>query len=312
MRPASWHARSLSRPLAERLTARDLRLRVLSAHRRACNLVSQRGDLVALVPGSVGNGPFHIVLADPAPPLYRWRPGSPARCHRDHLQIGDISIDLQGAEVWEPRVAWPDPPVGVTALVCLAGYFTAWLSSCTSGVRPPPLWLISDRASTALLLWPVSELASATTGMFHARVQGHASPAVEVLLAGLRAGDKVRVTGGVETLAGLGPGLTPAGDDFLVGLMAGLRVRPGILATGWTAEYSCRLIARIAAGRTATLSAAWIRHAAAGEFSQPWHELVRALASADERSIRRAAHRILATGATSGADAMAGFLAPWT
>jgi hypothetical protein len=92
--------------------------------------------------------------------------------------------------------------------------------------------------------------------------------------------------------------------------MAGLRVWPGGLGAGWTAEHACQLIAGAAAGRTTLLSAAWIRHAAAGEFGEPWHDLVRGLAATDEGAIRRAAGRILATGATSGAAALAGFLAP--
>lgn len=291
--PGAWRARSVSRSLTERLAGRDVPLRVLSAHLRACNLVSKQGDMIALVTGSVGNGPFHVVLAGPAPALDRLKPGDPARCHQGHLQVADVSIDLQGAAVWEPRVTWPDPPVTGTAMTLLAEHASTRASS--------PLFPAGKTGSSQ----PVPP------GRWPEALAKRASLAAENLLVGLEAGDVERITWGAGRLTGLGPGLTPAGDDFLVGLMAGLRAWPALLAADWTVERACRLIVQVAANRTTVLSAAWIRHAAAGEFAEPWHDLIRALASSDNAPIRNAADHVLDTGATSGADAMAGFVAPF-
>lgn len=68
-------------------------------------------------------------------------------------------------------------------------------------------------------------------------------------------------------LAGLGEGLTPAGDDILIGYTAGLvlfRHSPDV----------ARHIAERAARRTTALSATLLRHAARGEVPEPVHALV--------------------------------------
>jgi hypothetical protein len=130
---------------------------------------------------------------------------------------------------------------------------------------------------------------------------------VQQLLQGLYTGDSSAVMAGAWALAGLGPGLTPSGDDFLVGLMAGLWLFPHNLAATFTVEEVCRLIVETAVPRTTTLSGVWLRHAARGEVGEAWHDLARAISSADTTSCASILNRILATGATSGADALAGF-----
>jgi hypothetical protein len=109
----------------------------------------------------------------------------------------------------------------------------------------------------------------------------------------------------VPRLAGLGPGLTPAGDDFLVGAILGAWIlhpqeRARSLA-GPAAEAAARL--------TSTLSAAWLRWAGRGAVGETWQALFRAVLLDDRRAERSALDRILATGHTSGADALAGFVA---
>jgi hypothetical protein len=127
----------------------------------------------------------------------------------------------------------------------------------------------------------------------------------EVLRAGWD-GDGERLQEGVTGLAGLGGGLTPAGDDFLSGAMLW-----AWLAYPTPASLG-RAIVETAAPRTTTLSAALLRAAAQGECSAPWHALLAALgAEADtgqEARIAAATGEILAHGATSGADTLAGFL----
>lgn len=115
---------------------------------------------------------------------------------------------------------------------------------------------------------------------------------LERVLGGIAAGDEADCRAGVMGLAGRGPGLTPAGDDVLVGVLFALWVwRP---MREWMS-----LIRDTAAPRTSTLSAAFIRAAAAGEAVWPWHRLV--------NHAPGAAADILSIGHTSGADAWAGF-----
>ncbi len=76
--------------------------------------------------------------------------------------------------------------------------------------------------------------------------------------------------GGIDIgqLAGRGPGLTPAGDDFIAGYVAGLTLLHGSM------EQAGR-IARQAAPLTNSLSRTLLRHAALGEVPEPVHDLLR-------------------------------------
>lgn len=105
-------------------------------------------------------------------------------------------------------------------------------------------------------------------------------------------------------LVGLGEGLTPAGDDYLVGALAILHR----LAGGWPvcAPSPARALAEQAQAGTTTVGAAFLAHAVAGEFSEPLRDLVMA-SSAD--AARAAAGVLARMGATSGADTLAGMRA---
>lgn len=104
--------------------------------------------------------------------------------------------------------------------------------------------------------------------------------------------DAATIANGALALAGYGTGLTPTGDDVLVGVLYALAVwRPG---SRWA-----DILAELAAPRTTTLSAALLRCAAAAEAGAVWH----ALAEGEPDALTR----LLAVGAGSGHEAWAGF-----
>jgi hypothetical protein len=106
-------------------------------------------------------------------------------------------------------------------------------------------------------------------------------------------------------LIGLGVGLTPSGDDFLVGLLAGLEATDDPMR-----ERLAAAIAREASRSTTAISAAMLAHAACGEFSERLHDVVVAMADEAAAGLHRAIDRAMAYGATSGADTLVGlFLA---
>ena len=105
-------------------------------------------------------------------------------------------------------------------------------------------------------------------------------------------------------LAGLGIGLTPAGDDFILGaVLATWIIHPPEVARFLTKE-----ITDIAAPLTTSLSAAWLRSAGKGETGFLWHQFFDALMLMDVVQIHAAIDQILLVGETSGADALAGFI----
>ena len=100
---------------------------------------------------------------------------------------------------------------------------------------------------------------------------------------------------------GRGPGLTPSGDDVLVGLLTALGIRYTALR-----ERLARALAP-ALPTTTSLSRHLIEEAALGLPGRALHELVAALLSGAQ--LAGATDRVLATGATSGADAALGLVA---
>jgi hypothetical protein len=67
-------------------------------------------------------------------------------------------------------------------------------------------------------------------------------------------------------------------------------------------------IVNTAAPLTTSLSAAWLNAAARGQAGISWHALFGGLIAGNEAKVQQATKEILATGETSGADALSGFL----
>lgn len=112
----------------------------------------------------------------------------------------------------------------------------------------------------------------------------------------------------VRGLVGLGPGLTPAGDDVLCGLLLGLR------ATGRVAARS-RLEQRVLPllDRTSALSATLLRQAAQGYAVPPVVELLHAWhRGAGDPALAAAGRRVASVGHTSGPALLLGLSAVLT
>jgi hypothetical protein len=111
-----------------------------------------------------------------------------------------------------------------------------------------------------------------------------------------------------ERLIGLGPGLTPAGDDFVGGAFFARAafVRTPTTAADW-AQATARVRA-VAADRTHPISAVLLSDLLAGEGYEPLHDLAAALAADAPSAAVDAAARLVRIGHSSGWDLLAGFL----
>ena len=281
-------ALSISRPVRERLDAGQFDAQVLAVFDRACNLVTPDGDVVTLVIPQVGDGPLNVVVNGTPGFFAGVGHGAPIRLAGDRLQVDGLWVDLEGTAIWEPRPDWETLRARRTAI-------GPWLPRLRS------LCLRHAPAGSLLALLAGSPPEETST---HATLSA-AQKATVALQEGW-AGDSQRLREGAAGLAGLGSGLTPAGDDFLAGAML----------WAWldhpTPKMFCRAVAGAAAPRTTTLAAALLKAAARGECSAAWHALLSALSigqgEGPENKIAEAVHEILSRGATSGADSLAGFL----
>ncbi len=268
--------------------------RVLHVFERACNLVDAQGRLLSLVISDLAAGPFALVLPgrDGAVPdwggFQAWVTAeTPVLVEGRRLRLGGLAVETEGARRWDPRPDWGRLSAGLaTARRRLAeartlalrhappGAFTALLAGGQEAEAPS-----MQQEALAAARAPAAALMKAL--------------AAETAEAGARA---------AASLAGLGGGLTPSGDDFLVGAMHALW-----LARAAAAPRLAHRLAEAAAPRTTRLSAAWLRAAAQGEAGWPWHALLASLTD-PEADLEEPVRALASVGHTSGADALAGFL----
>lgn len=129
----------------------------------------------------------------------------------------------------------------------------------------------------------------------------------EALVTGVRRNDAFLIVEGVLGLLGVGPGLTPSGDDFLVGYLAGLTHCGGpICARPAAAVTSCLL--QNAAACTTSLSAEYIRYAARGQYHQYFTAFIDAFQGGGGEELAAQAARLLTLGHSSGTDLLLGFV----
>ena len=100
-------------------------------------------------------------------------------------------------------------------------------------------------------------------------------------------------------LGGRGPGLTPAGDDVLAGVLLAAHARCG-------PAVEPELSAVTASVCTTDPAAAFLAWAARGQCIEPAHAVLLALTAGDEPRAHAAAARLMAVGASSGAALLAG------
>ncbi|MFE6808537.1 DUF2877 domain-containing protein [Streptomyces sp. NPDC057681] len=126
------------------------------------------------------------------------------------------------------------------------------------------------------------------------------APRLTDLIHALHADDAREVRRAARALIGLGPGLTPSGDDILCGALLASRAWGGPLAPLSEAVADAFL-------RTPLLSAALLRHAVRGECVPQAHAFLRALSG--DVPLEPALRELLAVGHHSGGDLARGVLA---
>jgi hypothetical protein len=131
---------------------------------------------------------------------------------------------------------------------------------------------------------------------------------VDELVDALRpAPDATRLRDALHRLVGRGIGATPSGDDAVVGILAVLhRCASPAVAAGPLAALSAALASVL--DRTTPISAHFLRLALRGEFGDRLLRVVDGCCSPSGPD-RTAVDQLLATGASSGADSLAGVVA---
>jgi hypothetical protein len=108
---------------------------------------------------------------------------------------------------------------------------------------------------------------------------------------------------------GRGPGLTPSGDDVIVGVIATLW-SAGAFTSGRLATLR-RSLDHAASERTTDISAEYLYHACRGMVAGPLHQLLTTLHRRDSPATIEAVNRLRNFGHTSGIDSVLGVILAW-
>ena len=235
--------------------------RVHSVFERAVNMLWHDGRLVTLQGPTPLVAPFAATVSR-LPKVGNVTPGMAIRQCDGRILFGAVSLSWEGAVLAETRIQPTDESPGLLGIVL------------AEQVMPP-----------------VASALHSPAGREARRLLAH----------GIRSLDAVAFIQGARMLIGLGEGLTPAGDDCLVGALAVLRrfARPWLVSHP---EIAAALSAAVGDGTT-IVGQEFILHALDGLFSEVVLQLVTATSVED---VRRAATQLLAMGGTSGADTLQG------
>jgi hypothetical protein len=112
----------------------------------------------------------------------------------------------------------------------------------------------------------------------------------------------------ISAMVRLGEGSTPAGDDFLVGYLAGLLSSVGVSeARASLVSALCEQL-KAAASRTHRVSRIYLEAAAEGQVSERLYKVAAAIAGAAEDAVAIATQQALDVGHSSRACGVLGFL----
>ncbi|MBO3748192.1 DUF2877 domain-containing protein [Streptosporangiaceae bacterium NEAU-GS5] len=188
----------------------------------------------------------------------------------DDAWVGDGVVEIGRVTIRVSRWWDPAPPLGPLDPVRLAQAAPALDAACAATSRRPGLDVRDAPAALA---------------------------------EACAAGSLLDAIGAAEQLMGLGPGLTPSGDDMLSGLLVALRhlgEATGTPRAVWLADWLAATVRFDAGTRTTPISATLLHCAARGEASAEVLGVLRAIAG--RQPIEPAVHRLLRLGHTSGAD----------
>lgn len=128
----------------------------------------------------------------------------------------------------------------------------------------------------------------------------------EALVTGVLREDDFLVVEGVHGLLGVGPGLTPSGDDFLVGFLAGL-INSRRENCRSSIDAMARCLAQDASLFTTSFSAEYIKYAAKGLYHLYVTNLIDAFKAGSCDELAYAARQLITMGHYSGTDLLLGF-----
>ena len=273
-----------------------------SIFHQACNVSLESDGLLTLLSSEKGNLSQGIRLRTPSQFTFlnQLRVGQPVACRGGILRISgsNLSVDLRTASRW--HIDLKGLRVDLHRRDTAQAWVVAWLEL---GKHRR-----GNGMSAIITATPVSRQYPVTSPWMKTFVERavHTIPALIEVTRTLQVDGAITA---IRPLIGLGPGLTPSGDDFIVGYLAGLwstagsessRVRFLLSLGAWLSQ---------AAAGTNAISRTYIQSAINGNVSEPLATLAQRVGHPKNMDrVREAARTALQVGSTSGADGVLGLL----
>lgn len=272
----------------------DFDATVHSLFRSAVNLRLSRGSrLLTLVGSSQADLPQGIRVDTPENFSFEvFRSGKQATCRDDLLRFGSLTVDLRSARRWKC-----DLPA-LQADMTNPAVATAWRCA----------WQVLSKRQGCSGFEIITEDLIFSDNVVRLGMLGKVEAAIRALVDSTRHYG-LTSTGAVGTLIGLGAGLTPSGDDLLVGYLAGLWCT--VQSRSERVQFISDLgeeVLRLSS-HTSSMSRTYLYHATRGQVSSLLVALAGAICQGeDSEHLTDIAEAAMRVGHTSGMAAVAGLL----
>ncbi len=266
--------------------------KVIGVFRRSFYIENSSGRHACIGERGIGPGPLNVLceFSDDIDFTQILKPGSPTEIRDTWMQLGPrMKIDISHMMVWKPEPL----PIGWDLAFFLENlpFLVQWIAETgpREGLAPLIAHIvdgkgISNEDAFQTVSW--KGISDFRHWLSHSQNQG----------------ENLEFPADAHQLVGLGPGLTPSGDDFWCGVMVALRA----LGQHEISDRIANTILNQAKDRTNKISCAHLECAAKGLGAQALHETISAMGVADEARLSSALHTLDKIGHTSGWDSLAG------
>ena len=266
--------------------------RVIGVFRRSLYVENSSGRLACIGGRLIGPGPLNALCEFTGDVDFTQivEPGISTEIRDGWMQLGPrMQIDVSRPMAWKPGPL----PVGWDLGFFLGNlpFLVQWIaeSGPREGLAPLIAQAVSgEEVSDGNAFHKISREGIADFGYW--------------LSYSLNGEGKIEFPAGAHRLVGLGPGLTPSGDDFWCGVMMALRA----LCCVDILKRVSDAVLRQAVYRTNKISRAHLECAAGGQGAQAVHETISAMGVTDEARLSSALRALDNLGHTSGWDSLAG------
>ena len=267
--------------------------KVQSVFSRAFNIRTEENELISIVAREKRNGPNRILLKlseDEDFISFGIKRGTKTVGNTQRISIdnGNFLVSLGKAKKWLSKIEIREVRLGPQVKNNLTRLQKDFSIEKERNKKTSPI----TRGEPCFR----TPFESSISGELRVRTQG--------LIKSVEERNLPQVSRNIKKLIGFGEGLTPSGDDFLVGFLASLHF---LKDSGlWPLLKKIKRIISLEKGKTTFLSGKFLEYASEGRFPEIIRDLIRTILSGDREEVEKATRKCLVFGATSGRETILG------